>query len=154
MAWNEPGGNGNNQDPWGGDDKRQDKGKRGGNDQGPPDLDEALGQLQDKLGEIFGKKKGSGGGSNGRGPSTASSGGGATLLIVLLVVGALFWVGSGFYTVDQQERGVVLRLGKYSDTVGPGLQWNPPLIDTVLIENTTRVRSSSHQALMLTGDET
>jgi len=37
MAWNEPGGNRNNdRDPWG-------SGNRGGNnDQGPPDLDEAL----------------------------------------------------------------------------------------------------------------
>lgn len=34
MAWNEPGGNKNNQDPWGGGNK--------GGDQGPPDLDEAL----------------------------------------------------------------------------------------------------------------
>ncbi len=42
MAWNEPGGNSNNQDPWG--DR-----KRGGQKQGPPDLDEALRKLQDNL---------------------------------------------------------------------------------------------------------
>ena len=34
MAWNEPGGNSNNQDPWGG--------RKGGGRQGPPDLDEAF----------------------------------------------------------------------------------------------------------------
>jgi membrane protease subunit HflK len=55
--------------------------------------------------------------------------------------------------VDPQERGVVLRLGKFSTVVNPGLQWNPPLIDQVTLVNTTRVRSSEHNAQMLTGDE-
>jgi membrane protease subunit HflK len=59
----------------------------------------------------------------------------------------------GFYTVDQQERGVVLRLGKYYETVNPGLQWNPPLIDEVTKINVTRVRTLDHRALMLTEDE-
>ena len=40
MAWNEPGG-GRNDDPWG--DRKDDPWGRGrGNDQGPPDVDEAL----------------------------------------------------------------------------------------------------------------
>ena len=68
MAWNEPGGNGDNQDPWGGgDNNRSRKGNRG-NDQGPPDLDEALRKLQDKLNDIFGgtgQKRGGGDGSGG-----------------------------------------------------------------------------------------
>ena len=150
MAWNEPGGNGKNQDPWGnGDDKnRKDRGK-GGNEQGPPDLDEALGQLQDKLSEIFGgKKKGSGSGNKLTGPTNSPM-----MFGVLFVIAALVWGGLGFYTVDQQERGVVLRLGKFSEVVGPGLQWNPPLVDKVTVVNTTRVRSSDHNAQMLTGDE-
>jgi len=41
MAWNEPGGNSNNQDPWGG--------RKGGGRQGPPDLDEAFRKLQESL---------------------------------------------------------------------------------------------------------
>ena len=150
MAWNEPGGNGKNQDPWGnGDDKnRKDRGK-GGNEQGPPDLDEALGQLQDKLSEIFGgKKKGSGSGNKMTGPTNSPM-----MFGVLFVIAALVWGGLGFYTVDQQERGVVLRLGKFSEVVGPGLQSNPPLVDKVTVVNTTRVRSSDHNAQMLTGDE-
>ncbi len=151
MAWNEPGGNGNNQDPWGnGDDKKRGD-RKGSNDQGPPDLDEALGQLQDKLGEIFGGKKkgnGSGSGNNVKGPNASP-----VMFAVLFVIGALVWAGLGFYTVDQQERGVVLRLGKFNSIVTPGLQWNPPLIDNVTLVNTTRVRSSDHNAQMLTGDE-
>ena len=65
VAWNEPGGNGNNHDPWssGGKDNR---GKRG-QDQGPPDLDEALRKLQDRMNAIFGGGKRRGGGSGGSG---------------------------------------------------------------------------------------
>ncbi|GGO86022.1 protease modulator HflK [Marinobacterium nitratireducens] len=151
MAWNEPGGNGNgnNHDPWSGDNRGGDKrgGNRGGGgDQGPPDLDEALRKLQERLNSIFGK---SGGGGSGSG----SGGSGSGFVWVLLVVVALAWAAMGFYTVDQQERGVVLRLGKYYETVNPGLQWNPPLIDEVTKVNTTRVRTHDHRALMLTEDE-
>ena len=147
MAWNEPGGNGDgkNHDPWNGDKRG---GPRGGGDQGPPDLDEALRKLQDKLNSIFGKVSTGGGGGGG---GSASSGSG--FIWVLLVVIVLGWAGMGFYTVDQQERGVVLRLGKYYETVNPGLQWNPPMIDDVTKVNVTRVRTLDHRALMLTEDE-
>ena len=136
MAWNEPGG-GNNKpkDPW------------GGGDQGPPDLDEALKKLQDKLGGLFG-----GGGSSGGG-SAGSSGISGALLGVLAAGALLIWGLMGFYQVDQQERGVVLRLGKYHETVQPGLQWNPPLIDEVTLVNTTKVRAASLREIMLTQDE-
>jgi membrane protease subunit HflK len=75
------------------------------------------------------------------------------IALVLLVVIAIYGV-VGVYTVDQQERGVVLRFGKKLDEVVlPGLHWNPPLIDTVMVENVTGVRSSSHDSEMLTEDE-
>ena len=54
MAWNEPGGNRNNQDPWGG-------GNRGRKD-GPPDLDEAIKKGMEKLNRLFGGKPSGGGG--------------------------------------------------------------------------------------------
>jgi len=148
MAWNEPGGNGDNHDPWSGGGNN--RGKRGGgNDQGPPDLDEAMRKLQDRLGGIFGggKKRGGFGGDGG------GTSGGSGFFVVLVVIAALFWAGMGFYTVDEQERGIVLRLGKYHDTVKPGLQWNPPLIDEVQKVNTTRLRTYDHRSLMLTADE-
>tara|TARA_B100002003_G_scaffold213605_1_gene211368 strand:- start:4701 stop:5606 length:906 start_codon:yes stop_codon:yes gene_type:complete len=60
----------------------------------------------------------------------------------------------GVYQLDQQERGVVLRFGKVLDAVVlPGLHWNPPVIDKVLIENVTQVRSRPHDSEMLTEDE-
>jgi len=139
MSWNEPGG-GNNKgpkDPW------------GGGDQGPPDLDEALKKLQEKLGGLFGGGKGSSSGSSG--------GGGRAIpgaLLGVIAMGALVvWGLMGFYQVDQQERAVVLRFGKYLETVQPGLQWNPPLIDEVIRVNTTKVRSATLREIMLTQDE-
>ncbi len=139
MAWNEPGGgNKGPKDPW------------GGGDQGPPDLDEALKNLQDKLGGIFGGKGGSGssGSKRGRGPGVSG-----TMLGVLAAGALLVWALSGFYQIDQQERAVVMRFGKYLETVQPGLQWNPPGIDQVIKVNTTRVRSAGLREIMLTQDE-
>ncbi len=140
MAWNEPGGgNNNSKDPW------------GGGDQGPPDLDEALRRLQEKFGGLFGGKSrasGSGGGSGGVGGGVSG-----TAWVVLLIVGILVWAAMGVYQIDQQERGVVLRFGKFHDTVLPGLQWNPPLIDSVEKVNVTKLRSNSFSEIMLTQDE-
>ena len=146
MAWNEPGGNGNNQDPWNNGGGRR---GGGGNDQGPPDLDEALQKLQEKLNGIFGKSGGNKG-SGGSGGSAASSGGFFGVIALVILIG---WAAMGVYTVDQQERGVVLRLGKYYETVEPGLRWNPPLIDEVMTVNVTRVNAHDHRSLMLTEDE-
>ncbi len=56
MAWNEP-GNSNGKDPWGNNN-------RGGN-QGPPDLDQALKQLADKINGLFGGSSGNGEGKGG-----------------------------------------------------------------------------------------
>ena len=130
MAWNEPGGGNNNRDPW------------GGGNQGPPDLDEALKKLQQKLGGLFGRSgRGGGGGAS------------ASLLLVLLGGAALIWALMGFYQIDEQERAVILRFGKYHATARPGLQWNPPLVDEVLRVNTTKVRAASFREIMLTQDE-
>lgn len=139
MAWNEPGGgNQGDKDPWGNRD-----------DQGPPDLDEAFRKLQNNLSEMFGGKKASGGGSG-------SSGGGVSRGMLGAIAGVLFliWLVMGVYTIDQQERGVVLRFGKaLPDVVLPGLHWNPPIIDRVLKENVTRVRDIRIDSEMLTEDE-
>jgi len=138
MAWNEPGDGKGSRDPWG---------NRRGN-QGPPDLDEAFRKFQNSLAGIFG---GSGGSGSGGGGSVKMSG---SLITGALVVLLLVYGVAGVYTIDQQERGVVLRFGKaLEQIVLPGLHWNPPMIDNVLKTNVTRVRSVSHEAEMLTEDE-
>ncbi|SEA23047.1 FtsH protease activity modulator HflK [Microbulbifer marinus] len=132
MAWNEPGGN--NKDPWGGG---------GGNrNDGPPDLDELLRKLQQKLNGLFGGGAGSGtGGGSGSFPWSL-------VLIVLAVLYGLL----GFYQVNANEAAVVLRLGKYHSTETSGLHWNPPLIDTVSKVNMTEVRTERTTGQMLTED--
>lgn len=146
MAWNEPGG-GRNDDPWG--DRKDDPWGRGrGNDQGPPDVDEALRKMQDQLSRIFGGKSGSGGGSGGGGTLSTQF----VAILAGLAVAAYFV--AGFYTLDEQERGVIFRFGAVEEEVAfPGLRWRPVGIDEVEPVNVTRVRSAEHQALMLTEDQ-
>jgi len=133
MAWNEP-GNGKDQDPWG---------NRG--DQGPPDLDEAFRKLQNNLSSLFG------GGSGGGGAAKPMNFNMIGLVGVALLI---LYFALGVYQVNEQEKGVVLRFGKAQPIIIlPGLHWNPPLIDQVLLENVTRVRSSAHDSEMLTEDE-
>jgi membrane protease subunit HflK len=105
MAWNEPGKG--DKDPWG---------DRGNND-GPPDLDEVVRNMQRKLGGIFG------GGSS----INKSSGDGSSLgMGLILAIVAVVWLISGLYIVDPAERGVVLRFGAYSDITEPGPHWHLP----------------------------
>ena len=55
--------------------------------------------------------------------------------IGFFIVG-LFIITS-IYTVDANENAVILRLGKYYNTTGPGLQFKLPLIDSVYkVKNT------------------
>lgn len=158
MAWNEPGGgNGNQQDPWSGGGRRGGSnggGNRGGGDnQGPPDLDEALKKFQDKLNNMLGGRGGKRGGGGGKKGGSGKPRNTLALPGLLLVIGVAIWAASGFYLVDQSERGVVLRFGKFQQIVNPGLQWNPPLVDDVHMVNVTRVRSVSQTQSMLTQDE-
>lgn len=150
MVWNEPGGKGNPNDPWGNNSNRgnNNRGNKGGGGQ-PPDLDEALKQLLDKLNSLFGK--GGNGGNSGPGNSEDGGLGGllGTAAAILLVV-ALF---NSVYTLDETERGVVLRLGEYHNTEMPGLHLKIPLIDKVIPVNTTGVREAEIKQRMLTEDE-
>ncbi|MFI8647675.1 FtsH protease activity modulator HflK [Pseudomonas iridis] len=144
MAWNVPGGNSLVLDPWGG--KRRNNGDR----KGPPDLDEAFRKLQESLNGLFGggKKRGDDGGG-----SSKSGGGFGGLIGIALVVLAAVWLYSAVYVVDEQEQAVVLRFGKYYETVGPGLNIYFPPIDKKYMENVTRERAYSKQGQMLTEDE-
>ena len=132
MAWNEPGGN-KPRDPWG-----------GGGDQGPPDLDEVLKNLRGKFSGLFGGK---GGGGNGNG-----NGGGASVIAIVLVALVLLYLFWGAFTVQQQDRAVVLSFGKYDRTLGPGLNWHWPPVETFRRVNVDQVREYSVKEEMLTRD--
>jgi len=135
MAWNEPGNNGNDKDPWN---------NKGGRDQGPPDLDEVLGKFSNKFSGLFGGKKpgsGSGGGLGGGGIS------------FILIIAVIVWALSGIYTVKEAERGVVLQFGKYDRIADPGLRWKMTFIETIIPVDIEAVRSLSTSGFMLTEDE-
>ncbi len=66
MAWNQPGNNGQDRDPWGSSKNggnSEGNGNKGGRDQGPPDLDDIFRKLSKKLGGLGGGKGGQGGGN-------------------------------------------------------------------------------------------
>ncbi|MFZ9583463.1 MAG: FtsH protease activity modulator HflK [Pseudohongiellaceae bacterium] len=139
MAWNEPDNNDRKQDPWGT--------RPGKKDQGPPDLDKMADDMLKKLGGIFGGGKR--GGSSGGGDLVPGG-----LVAIVLAIALGLYALSGVYTVNEQERGVVLRLGRALDNVVlPGLHWNPPLIDSVNIINVTRVYDQRFNNTMLTEDD-
>ncbi len=148
MSWNEPGGD--NKDPWSGRNQQK----------GPPDLDEVIRSMQEKLGGLFGGGRGGGGGS---GSPMKMFG---IIVLVLLII----WGLTGIYIVNEGNRGVVTRFGAYSETTQPGPHWHLPVpIETVDIVNVEQqrffevgYRSSGRQqalgsvpreALMLTKDE-
>ena len=153
MPWSNQGGG-----PWGSGGS---KGPWGSGPQSsgptPPDLEELLRRSQDKLKSVL-----PGGNLGGRG-------------ILLIVLAALVvWGFSGFFRVEPDELGVVLRFGKYTRDAKPGLNYHLPYpVETVLTPKVTRVnridiglrliedprrsapqmRDVPEESLMLTGDE-
>ena len=163
--WGNPGGNppprGPNRGPWG-----------GGNGNGPgglPDLDEMIARLQNSARRFV----------PGGGPSRQSN---TRLLALVALVGVVVWLASGFYRVQPDQQGVVLRFGAYQRTTLPGLNYHLPWpIESALTPAVTRVirtevgvssgtdtgsvfrttrttrdgpaREVPEEALMLTGDE-
>jgi membrane protease subunit HflK len=132
------------------------------NSGGPPDLEELLRKINQKVESLFGGK-GGGGNPTGGGTPMKNLGGGLGLIAG---IAALIWIGSGFYIVDASQRGVVLRFGKQVETTEAGPRWHLPFpIETVEIVNLSQVRTVEvgyrdnvknkiiKEALMLTDDE-
>ena len=108
--------------PWGSGSK----GPWGSGGPSPTDLEELLRRSQDKLRSVLP------GGLGGKG-----------LLLVALAV-LVIWAGSGFFRVEPDELGVVLRFGKYAWEANPGLSYHLPYpIESVLIPPATRTSSTS-----------
>jgi len=151
MPWSNQGGG-----PWGSGSK----GPWGSGPQSsgptPPDLEELLRRSQDKL-------------------KTVLPGGnlGAKGFVGIALVAVVIWLFSGFYRVEPDELGVVLRFGKYDRDAKPGLNYHWPYpFESVLTPKVTRVnridigmrlvedlrrgttmRNVPEESLMLTGDE-
>ena len=135
MSWN----NDDNRNPW-----------QTGRDQGPGDLDAMVRDLQRKLAGLFGGRGGRGGRGNGAG-RPGKGGRGMTATVILVAVAA--WALWGLYTVDDAERGIVLRFGKFHSISQPGLRWRMPLVDRYVLINTNVTERYSYRGSMLTEDE-
>ena len=135
------------------------------NNEGPPDLDKILGDLNQKVSNLFGKK----GSGNNNTPSTKKDFDVPVLPIVGVI--AAIWLATGFYIVDQGSLGVVQRFGKYNETTETGPRWHWPYpFESVEVVNMEQVRrlevgyrsngegvggktKQPKEALMLTEDE-
>ncbi len=140
------------------------RGSGGGNNQGPPDLEEMWRNFNQKLGNLFGQRRNDSGGSPiSSPPGFRQVGGGIGLLLGLIL---LVWLGSGFYIVVEGQRGVVLTFGKFSESSNAGLRWRFPFpIQSHEIVELTSVRTVEvgyrnnvktkvlNESLMLTDDE-
>lgn len=132
MAWNQPENNGQDNDPWGnGKNKKS-------ND------------FFDKLNSFFKKKSSPGGGiGNIKLPVNLPIIIGGILFIIIII-----WAISGFYTINQSQRGVITRFGQVQpDIIQPGLNWNPPLIDKVYTVDTQGTKNFNVQGFMITAGE-
>ena len=140
------GSGGGGQSPWG----------RGTGGPTAPDLEDMLRKGQDRFRRMMPK----------------GVGGGTGLLLVALVI-VLVWLATGFYRVQADEQGVVLRFGQFVRQEGPGLHYHLPApVESVSTPKVTRVnridigfntsadargrestRDVPKESLMLTGDE-
>lgn len=156
MSWDNE-----NESPW-----KQKKGRTNGSNRPPrgdQEFEEFLRRGQERMKDMFGK-----GGNGGSGGGSDNSGklGGFIILGVLLLI----WLASGFYIVDTQEQGVVLRFGEYHRSDPPGLHYHYPWpIERVYTPRVTDINkveigfrddprsrggrlSIPQESLMLTGD--
>ena len=132
MSWNN-GGSGPG--PWGKPGGPPPRGPNGG-DRGPwsgngpggiPDFDAVIAQLQAKARRFV---PGGPGGrrANGR------------LILLVALVGLAIWLASGFYRVEPDQQGVVLRFGAFQRTTFPGLNYHMPWpIEQALTPAVTRI---------------
>lgn len=151
MPWSNQGGG-----PWGSGPK----GPWGSGPQSsgptPPDLEELLRRSQDKLRSVL-----PGGSLGGRG------------LALIALAAITLWGLSGFFRVEPDELGIVLRFGEYVRDAQPGLNYHLPYpVETVLTPKVTNIkridigmrlvedlrrgttmRNVPEESLMLTGDE-
>ena len=154
MSWSSQGGGGDG--PWGGSPRGG--GGGGGRRRGqppPPDLEEVLRRGQDRFRKWMPGLRGTRG------------------LILLILVAIGIWLLTGFYRVQPDEQGVVLRWGEWTKTTQPGLNYHLPWpFETVIRPKVTKVnraeigyrtlidsnrgavtRPVPDESLMLTGDE-
>ncbi len=164
--------------PWDDQDPgRNGRGRGGGGQSGPPELDELIDVMKERFTRGFrrsssssGDNDGGGAGRQKRSSSSGSRKPNRTIISLAIVIALGLWVSSGLYVVEQGEQGVELRFGEYVRTAGAGLRWHIPFpveeavvvnvqkVNTVEVgyrvnERTRTLTPVTREALMLTADE-
>lgn len=137
MGWNDN----NKKDPW------------NGKNDGPPDLDAALQSLIKKIKGQFGNKKTKRGNNNRNNNKQQPSNPGMIGAGLFFSLAFVFWLLFGIFIVDPAEQAVILKFGRYVQTVGPGPHWIPRFIYSKIVLNVDKVSDYSYSAQMLTKDE-
>ncbi|MCM1129171.1 MAG: FtsH protease activity modulator HflK [Oxalobacter formigenes] len=151
-------------------------GRGPGNDdhKAPPEIDRMWSSFNERLNRLFGKRDNGGDApGNGQGPDNANYDDEANRrrglhagLIILAAVALLFWIGTGFFIVQEGETGVVMTFGRYSKMTPSGVNWRyPSPFQSHEVVNVSQVRTvevgyrsslknkQPKEALMLTNDE-
>jgi len=132
------------------DDGDKSNPRNSGGNRGPADLDAIVRDLQRKLSRLLGGRGGGNGASSGGAGRRARGGllSGALMLLVAV------WAFTGFYQVNDAERGIVLRFGAFQNIAQPGLRWHIPWpVESVETINTNVIERLPYQGSMLTRDE-
>jgi len=157
LSWNNQGGGGGG-GPWGGGPGGKSPWGGGGGGPQPPQFDELFRRGQDQVKRFLPGRFGPG-----------------RFVLIAVAVIVVLWLASGFYRVEPDEQGVVLRFGEVDRITEPGLNYHLPTpIESVITPKVTRVnpieigyrlntegglrisgsgREVPEEALMLTGDE-
>ncbi|MBA8885632.1 FtsH protease activity modulator HflK [Dokdonella fugitiva] len=124
MAWNEP-GSGKQRDPW----------KDGGNSGPSPDFDALARRLRDFFNRLFG-----------------GGGGGVAIALVGALIAWCAW--DSMVRVNASDTGVVLRFGRFSRLMTPGINFKfPRPVESVVPVPIGKTLQTNDQVRMLTKDE-
>lgn len=132
------------------------------NDPQSQNLDDLAKRIEDKLKGVLGGGGGNGGGFNTKSPLDSPPNAKMLSAIGFFILAA--WLASGVYKVDQGEKALITRFGKYVRQADTGLNYRLPApIENHVLVNMQRVNTitvgdstdntEAGQNLMLTGDE-
>ena len=63
------------------------------------------------------------------------------ILYISVLIIFVIWMGTGFFTIDSDEEGIIMRFGRYNREVKPGLNYKlPNPIETVYKISVTRIK--------------
>lgn len=136
MAWNQPGNNGQDNDPWGNNNSNK--------------TNNSAESILYKINRLLKKSPSNGSSSSQNKDQFNFSIFFAGILLIIVVI----WLISGFYTINPNQRGVITRLGLVQpEIIQPGINWKLSLVDDVHLVDTQSIQGFDLQSLMITAGD-